>query len=140
MRYRSAKSTGFTVLVASVILLLIVSIAITPGDLRLIITLGAGFGIGLLLWIWFGTWYEFQPSVLLLRCGPFYERIPYDRIAEASRIKGMASSMALSSDMIELRHGENYLTGTTMISPKDKEAFLAELKARCPTLKPVTGD
>lgn len=140
MRYHSAKSTGFVILVISVIVLLIVSIAIAPADLRLIVMTGAALGIGLLLWIWFGTWYEFQPSGLLLRCGPFYERIPYDRITEASRTKGMASSMALSSDMIELRHGENYLTGTTMISPKDKETFLAELKARCPALKPVTGD
>jgi hypothetical protein len=36
--------------------------------------------------------------------------------------------------MIELRHGKNYISGTTFISPVNREKFLAELKLRCPNL------
>jgi hypothetical protein len=69
-----------------------------------------------------------------LRMGPFFERIPYIKIFSAKKIKGMMSSMALSSDMLELRHGKNYITGTTYISPEDRDAFIAELKLWCPGL------
>lgn len=134
MRYPSAKSPGFAALVFGLILLLVVCAVIVPDDLRLVMAAGAALAAALLLWIWFGTWYEFRETVLFLRYGHFFERIPYARIFEANRLKSMASSMALSSDMIELRHGENYVTGTTMISPKDREGFLSELKARCRNL------
>lgn len=48
----------------------------------------------------------------------------------------MASSMALSSYMIELRHGKNYITVTTYISPIDRDEFIIEIKKRCPNIKP----
>jgi len=134
MRYPSAKSPGFAALVFGVILLLVVSAIIVPGEMRLVVTAGAAAVTALLLWVWFGTWYEFGETRLLLRCGPFFERIPYDRIFEANMLRSMASSMALSNDIIELRHGQNYITGTTMISPKNREGFLRELKSRCMNL------
>lgn len=135
MRYQSAKGPGFAALVFGVILLLAVSIIIVPGELRITTAAGTALAATLLLWIWFGTWYEFREDELYLRYGPFFERIPYGRITEANRMKSMASSMALSSDMIELRHGENYVTGTTLISPKDRDGFLIELGKRCRNLK-----
>jgi hypothetical protein len=47
----------------------------------------------------------------------------------------MAASMALSNEMIELRHGKNYLSGTTFISPADRDGFIVELTERCPNLR-----
>lgn len=135
MRYPSAKSKGFTALIMGVILLLIVSAAIVPADARMIVLSGSALVAAFLLWIWFGTWYEFKEEYLLARLGPFFERIPYEKIFEANKIKSMASSMALSSDMIELRHGKNYITGTTYISPQDRDGFIDELKTRCTSLK-----
>lgn len=135
MKFGSAKSAGFGVLMFGVPLLLAASAVIAPADVRLYVIAGAVLVSTFLMWIWFGTWYEFRDGLLLLRSGPFFERIPYERITQANRIKSMASSMALSSDMIELRHGENYITGTTMVSPADRDGFLQELRNRCPNLK-----
>ena len=92
-------------------------------------------GIGLILWVWFGTFYEFKDTYLLLRSGPFFERIPYVKIASVRKFKSMASSMALSNEMIELRHGKNYVTGTTYISPADRDGFIHQLKLVCPNVK-----
>lgn len=134
MRFPSGKSAGFAALVWGVPAVLAVSAVIVPAGMRLIVIAGAAAVTTMLLWIWFGTYYEFQEECLMIRFGPFFERIPYERIFEAKRLEGMASSMALSGRMIELRHGENYLSGTTCISPKDREGFLAELGLRCPNL------
>lgn len=139
MRYPSSKSRGFAILVCGVILILIVATVLVSGQERWILLVGTALGTSLLLWIWFATFYEFKYEHLLLRMGPFFQRIPYPRITSARKFQGMMSSMALSSDMIELRHGKNYITGTTYISPKDRDGFLAELKTRCQSLKNDAG-
>ncbi|MEN8614587.1 PH domain-containing protein [Dehalogenimonas sp. THU2] len=102
--------------------------------------IGGVAGIGFMLWVWFGAYYEFRNTYLLARMGPFFERIPYVRITSARPFKGMISSMALSSNMIELRHGKNYITGTTYVSPANQEGFLIELKTRCPNLADTSGN
>ena len=135
MRYASAKSAGFGILIWGVVVLLIVSIIVIPGEYRMITVIGSGAGIAFILWIWFGTYYEFRDRYLLARMGPFFERMPYERITSARLFKGMLSSMALSSEMIELRHGKNYILGTTYISPADRDGFLIALKTRCPNLE-----
>jgi hypothetical protein len=134
MRYPSAKSAGFGLLVWGVVVILFVSIVIIPPEYRpMAIAIGL-FGTGFILWIWFGTYYEFKETYLLARMGPFFERIPYLKIFSSKKFRSMASSMALSNQMIELRHGNNYITGTTYISPRDRDEFMAQLKQRCPGL------
>ena len=135
MRYPSGKSAGFSLLLWGVILVLLVSMVIVPSDIRAIVIAGSCIGIAFMLWVWFGTYYEFRDKYLLARMGPFFERIPYERITSAKLFKSLAASMALSSEMIELRHGKNYISGTTYISPVRRELFLAELRARCPNLQ-----
>jgi hypothetical protein len=134
VRYPSARSVGFGVLVWGVVILLAVAVIIVPADLRLPVAAGSLAGIAFMLWIWYGSYYEFRETHLLARMGLFFERIPYERITSARPFKSMISSMALSSEMIELRHGKNYISGTTYISPVNREQFLAELKRRCPNL------
>ncbi|MGI2336343.1 MAG: PH domain-containing protein [Dehalogenimonas sp.] len=135
MRYPSGKSTGFGVLIWGVVITLAVSAFIVPAGMRVVVTAGSIIGIGFILWIWYGTYYEFHDICLLTKMGPFAERIPYERITSVKPVTGMASSMALSSAMIEIRHGKNYVSGTTFISPENRELFLAELRARCPNLR-----
>jgi hypothetical protein len=137
-RYPSAKSAAFGILVWGLILILLVSAIIVPPQYRYPTIAGSLVGIGFMLWMWFGAYYEFRETYLLLRMGPFFERIPYIKIFSARKFKGMMSSMALSSDMLELRHGKNYITGTTYISPEDRDAFIAELKLWCPGLNSTT--
>jgi hypothetical protein len=136
MIYKSAKSIGFGILLWGVMIILVVSVVIIPGSYRLFAAIVSLIACGFLLWIWFGTFYEFRDTYLAIRFGPFFENVSYEKIFSIRPIKSMASSMALSSEMIELRHGKNYITGTTYISPVDQDIFMTELRNRCSNLSP----
>ncbi len=91
--------------------------------------------IALLLWIYFGTYYELRNEYLYCRCGPFSEKIPYPKIKSVKLSRNMLSSMALSLDRIEVKqHGKGYVIGTTFISPENREQFMNELISRCKNL------
>lgn len=91
-----------------------------------------------LLWLWVGTYYEFCGDHLYCRSGPFWERIKYDNIKYLGLSENMRSSMALSTQRIEIRqHCKGYITGTTMISPENREIFLAQLICLCSNLEPT---
>ena len=136
MRYYSARSLGFGILLWGVMIILLASVAIVPESIRLLTVILSLAVCAFMLWIWFGTYYEFRETCLALRMGPFFENIKYGKIFSLRKFKGMASSMALSSEMIELRHGKNYITGTTYISPVNRDEFIDELSSRCPNLMP----
>ena len=136
MKYKSAKSLGFGILLWGVIVILIVSVIIVPASYQPLAAVICLIVCSLMLWIWFGTYYEFKDTYLALRLGPFFENISYEKIFSIRKFKSMASSMALSSEMIELRHGKNYITGTTYISPADRDEFITELRIRCRNLSP----
>jgi uncharacterized membrane protein YdbT with pleckstrin-like domain len=91
--------------------------------------------IALLLWIYFGTYYELKDEYLYCRCGPFSEKIAYPKIKSVKLSRNMLSSMALSLDRIEIKqHGKGYVLGTTYISPENREQFMNELISRCKNL------
>ncbi len=91
--------------------------------------------IALLLWIYFGTYYELRDEYLYCRCGPFSEKITYPKIKSVKLSRNMLSSMALSLDRIEVKqHGKGYVLGTTYISPENREQFMNELISRCKNL------
>jgi hypothetical protein len=138
MRYPSAKSAGFGVLLGVVIIVFFAALIFFLWQKYWLVTLLPAAAIAFILWLWFGTYYEFKADYLLARMGPFFERIPYQKITSARKFTSMVSSMALSSKMIEVRHGKNYITGTTYISPLDRDAFLAMLYIYCPQIGPIT--
>ena len=85
-----------------------------------------------MLWIYFGTYYEFREEYLYCRSGPFAEKIAYGKIKSVKFSQNLLSSMALSRKRIEIRqHGKGYITGTTYISPVSREEFMIELISRC---------
>lgn len=89
-----------------------------------------------ILWIYLGTYYELRDNYLYCRSGPFFEKIPYDKIKSLRLYHSILGSMALSTRRIEIRqHGKGYIRGTTDISPVNPEAFLAELARRCANLE-----
>ncbi len=91
--------------------------------------------IVLLLWIYFGTYYELRDEYLYCKCGPFSEKIPYPKIKSVKFSRNMLSSMALSLDRIEVKqHGKGYVLGTTYVSPENREQFMSELISRCKNL------
>jgi len=133
--YRSARSIGFGILFGCVIIVLTASVIIIPSEYRLLAAVISLIVSGFLIWMWYGTFYEFKETHLAIHMGPFFENIQYTKIFSVRPFKSMASSMALSSDMIEIRHGKNYITGTTNISPVNRDEFIAELKKRSVNLK-----
>jgi hypothetical protein len=137
MRYPSAKSIGFGIFLAAVIMILVAALVFFLWQKYWLVTLLPAAAIAFMLWIWFGTYYEFKGDYLLGRVGPFFERIPYKKITSARKFTGLVSSMALSAEMIELRHGKNYIIGTTYISPLDRDGFLAMLYVYCPQIGPI---
>jgi hypothetical protein len=85
----------------------------------------------LLLWFLFGSYYELHEEHLFIRCGPFTESIRYDDIVCLRLIRDTSSSMALSSKRIEIQQYCDGILTETMISPKNRKAFLTHLKDRC---------
>lgn len=86
-------------------------------------------------WVYFGTYYELKGDCLRCRCGPFYENIPYIRIKSVRLCDSLASSFALSRRCIEItQHGKGFISGTTYISPRNRDAFAQQLTQRCPNL------
>lgn len=144
MRIKSAVDLWFRVIILVVIgimitavMLLILTTHFTLFELMIgcaAVLLTSAF----LLWLWFGTYYEFCAEYLYCRSGPFAEKIKYDNIKYLGLSENWLSSMALSSQRIEIRqHGKGYITGTTMISPENREIFLEQLRILCSNLDPI---
>jgi hypothetical protein len=142
MRVRSAVDRWFKAAVFGVIGFLIAAVVLltltTSFSLYQIVI---GYAVvliasALLLWLLYGTFYELRDDYLYCRSGPFIERIGYDKICYLGYSNNMLSSMALSSNRIEIRqYGRGYMTGTTMISPENIDIFLGYLKQKCLNLE-----
>ncbi|WP_226537253.1 PH domain-containing protein [Fictibacillus halophilus] len=79
-------------------------------------------------WLWFSTYYVLDDKELVIRCGPINKRIPYREITSAHKTWNPLSSPALSLKRIHIK----YQFGIALISPKDRDKFLRQLKERCP--------
>ncbi|MED3572319.1 PH domain-containing protein [Cytobacillus praedii] len=92
--------------------------------------------VGFLLWISFSISYSFQENHLLVKTGPFKKRVQYIEITSIRPTKDIFTGYRILSSMdaiaISYRSG---LMGELKISPKDKDAFLSELRARVPAMK-----
>jgi hypothetical protein len=120
----------FAVIISAMFIGMGVSIA-TEGWLRFIQGAFVVFGvIGFLVWIVLGTNYTLEGRELIVRSGPFTWRIAIDEITSIEKPKGFVrahSSPALSMDRLMVTYGNNK---RLMISPAEKEKFLADLRAR----------
>jgi hypothetical protein len=75
----------------------------------------------LVAWIWFVTYYYISDDLLMIRCGPFKEKIKIEDIKSIKKTRNPISSAALSLDRMEIRYGDY---GMTIISPKHEEEFI----------------
>ena len=79
---------------------------------------------GLLLWILYGCRYELRQDYIQIIAGPFRQKIYYDKVKSYREVRSWLSSMALSSDRIEIRvHNKSFVMGTTHIAPLEKQKF-----------------
>ncbi|WP_051188612.1 PH domain-containing protein [Proteocatella sphenisci] len=132
MRVKSKIDFWLKIIILGSVLIMLFSMMIVPQNEKIIGYLVGVPMICFMLWIYFGTYYEFRDEYLYCRSGPFFERIIYDKIKSVKLSQNMLSSMALSTKRIEIRqHGKGYITGTTFISPMNREEFMKELIRRC---------
>lgn len=82
-------------------------------------------------WLFRSTRYLVDDERLLVRSGPFAWRIPFDAIQAVLPSTSPRSAPALSIDRLEIRGKGNR---SLLISPRDREGFLAALLPRCPHL------
>jgi len=134
-RIKVKRDIGITLGFVFIFAVFIMSIAIVPDNERWIIFLMVIPVTVFLGWMYYGTYYMFEKHVLVCQSGPFREKINYDKIKSLKLCENFMSSMALSRERIEIKqHGKGYVTGTTYISPVNREQFLVELKQRCSNL------
>jgi hypothetical protein len=132
MRTRSQVDFWISLIIWLTVLIIAISMLIVPKQLLIYSIVIGLICIIFLLWIYFGTYYEFKKDYLYCKSGPFFERIYYNKIKSIKLSNNMLASMALSAKRIEIKqHSKNYFTGTTLISPKNREIFMNELISRC---------
>ena len=106
-----------------------VTLSRAPGPIpaRAALVVAGAVVAALLLWIWFGTWYELDASELRVRCGPFRWRVTLASILEARPRTGLSGPI-LSTDAVFLRTDRGLSRGIT-VAPARREEFLAALAA-----------
>ncbi len=132
MRVKSKIDVWIGIVIWGTVLIMLVSLIYVPQNEKIFGYAVVFPMITFMLWIYFGTYYEFRNEYLYCRSGPFAEKIVYEKIKSVKLLQNLLSSMALSRKRIEIRqHGKGYITGTTYISPVNREAFMMELISRC---------
>lgn len=100
-----------------------------PGDL-----VSAAFlfvvGVVVPLWLIRATYYVLDGQRLAIRCGPFRWSIPLEKIQSVKRTRSMLSGPALSLDRVQIRYGRFGMFGSVLISPEQRDRFLADLETR----------
>jgi len=136
MRFKSKMDGWFKAVVWLTDLMIVTAFIFIPEEDRLI---GFVIGIpmiGLMLWIYFGSYFELRDTYLLCKVGPFAHKIHYNKVTSAITGEGILTSMALSKQHIEIiQSGKGFILGTTYISPERREEFMEELQKRCPRLR-----
>lgn len=97
------------------------------------------FGFALFcVWLWAGVSYSLNESELTVRVGPFAKSIPYGKITKVRPIRSVLSApSATSVERLEIFFGR---FDSIHVTPLDREAFLTELKKRCPHASIVAHD
>ncbi len=113
---------------ASVLVMIIAAATVRSPSMLLVAAAYVGF-IG---WIWFGTYYLITGSELVVRCGPFRQTRNVSSIRQVRSTRHLISSPALSLRRLMVDCGED---GFVVISPRDRDAFLRDLKQEAPDVR-----
>lgn len=127
--YRSRIDTWLVVLVAAVV----VACLHTSADALLggatsawwIPVLVVTLGVGLPLWLLFGTNYRLETGQLRISSGPFRWRIPVEAITSITATSNPLASPALSLKRLRIDYGGDKMV---MISPRNEEMFLRDIE------------
>ncbi|WP_295679415.1 PH domain-containing protein [uncultured Nevskia sp.] len=83
-------------------------------------------GVGLPLWVLFGTSYRVESDQLHIRSGPFKWHVPVASITGITPTRNPLSSPALSLDRLRIEYGPRK---EVMISPRNTDSFLKDIEA-----------
>ncbi len=87
---------------------------------------------GVIVWSSFSIKYVFYEDFLLVKGGPFRSKIPYQTITMVSQTNDIFTGYRILSSKQGLElFNQSTLLGSIKISPKNKTAFITELKKRC---------
>ena len=84
-------------------------------------------GAGLPLWILLTTRYILEAETLFVKSGPLTWRVPIAEISDIRPTRNPLSSPALSIDRLRIEYSG---CRAIMISPREKEHFVAEIEKR----------
>lgn len=93
--------------------------------------------VALVLSLLYGISYTLRDEELLIRCGPFRQRIPLAKIDRVRPSRNPLSSPAASLDRLSIKWNEE--RKRVLISPVDKMEFMNAIDRRCDHLVRV-GD
>ncbi len=91
----------------------------------------------LIPWILYGTSYTLTEEALLMRCGPFRNRVLVSAIQAVTPSRNPMSSPACSLDRLHIQYRGSRLG--ILVSPADKQSFLQDLAGLDPQLS-LQGD
>jgi membrane protein YdbS with pleckstrin-like domain len=86
-------------------------------------------------WLFASTDYRVAGGLLTIRSGPLRWRIPVGDIESVTATRNPLSSPALSLDRLQIRYRSAASESDILVSPKDKEGFIAALRASNPAIR-----
>lgn len=132
MKVKSKVDLWIKILIYLVILLMIWSVSLAEGIDQIIIFLIFSIVTIFLLSFLFYTYYELRQDYIYIRAGILLYKIKYKNISTLKLSENFLSSAALSRKRIEIREkNKGFITGTTYISPINREEFLKKFKEKC---------
>ncbi len=82
----------------------------------------------LTIWLMLATDYRFKDDKLVVRSGPFNWKIQLSDITHVKESRELIASPALSLDRLRIEYKGTF--GAILISPENKQGFIAELESR----------
>lgn len=133
IQYPSKKGVLTGSIMAGVVLFMIGEMVLLPFHDKPIAYVLMALPIGLIAWTWFGTFYRIDATHLYFTSGPFRGKIAVADITQLTCGETLWAGYrpALARKGIVVRYGR---WNEIYISPRDQEAFVAELAERNPKI------
>ncbi len=137
MIYRSKIDTWIAVVLIAGGCALMAGIlpAVLQHDFRALLPIGGVLVLGFVV-MW-PLYYEITDDELTIRSGLVRWHIPLSSIVRVRPSNSLISSPALSLDRLEVAYEKNGALRRILISPKERENFLVDLRSRAPQLRPT---
>ena len=144
MKYKSKIDwwIHLVLLLPSIMVIGFIAGYIVSGDIRHLLSVFTFLPFAVFITpIWLNTYYLLAESALLIKCGFFKAKeIPYWSIMSIKEVNNITGSTALSMDRLEVKYTERGYIKDYLISPRNKQEFLQEIKAKNESIAILVGD